>query len=65
MYSKEIIDLVKKMFYSGQSIQTISKNLMMPFNTIDYMVKNDYNRSKLKPGPRNKLNSHMETKIKR
>ena len=65
MYSKEIIDLMKKLFYSGQSIQTIYENLMMPYTTIDYMVKNNYNRNKLKPGPRNKLNSHMETKIKR
>ena len=65
MYSKELIELVKELFASGQTVGIISRNLRIPYTTINYMVKNNYKRNKLRSGLKKKLNSFHETKIKR
>ena len=65
MHSKKLIELVKELFASGQTVGIISKNLRITYTTIDYIFKNNYNRNKLRSEPKKKLNSHHETKIKK
>lgn len=65
MYSKDLIDKVKQLYDQDKSIAKVASKLSLPYTTVQYMVKNDYDRVKGKRGRPKLLKEREKTKIKR
>ena len=65
MKDKAIIELVQKKRSEGMSLQKIADQLYLSKSTVQYMVKNDYNRPKKRRGPKKRLTERISSRIKR
>lgn len=65
MHSKEIIQLVKEKSKQGLSEMKISELLNIKKSTVHYMIHNNYERFKMKPGNKSKLTKFDKLKMKR
>ena len=64
MYSKDFLQKVRKLYSKHKTYRKVASSLGMNHSTVRYMVKNDYSRVKKKSGPRKKISSRQQTKIK-
>lgn len=56
---------MKKERTEGKSLQKIADELCLSKSTVQYMIKNDYERKKMKTGPKKKITWRVSTRIKR
>jgi len=52
MYSKDLIEKVRELYNQNKNIRKTSRILNINYSTVNYMIKNDYARVKIKPGPK-------------
>ena len=65
MHSKELIEKVKEKFGKVGCLIETARSFELPLSTVEYMVKNDYNKSKKKRGRRPALSPRENLQIKR
>ena len=65
MHSVEIIDRVKETFEANRSIRKTAKIYNLPTSTVQYMVKNDYKKTKKDIGRPRSIGSKENTRIKK
>lgn len=65
MHSKELIEKVKEKYEEVKCLQETAEIFKLPLSSVEYMVKNDYDRSKKKRGPKSVLTSRENFRIKR
>lgn len=65
MYNKQTINKVRKLGQSGIPRREIGRRYHIPESSVRYILKNDYERVKRKPGPKFKVTKRQETRIKR
>lgn len=65
MHSKEIIQLVKTKAQEGKTYSQIASETGLAKSVVGYMVNNDYEKKKKRPGPARKIGKKEEMSIKR
>lgn len=65
MLPKSLIDLIKKKRLDGESLSSIAEHLRLSKATVQFVVKNNYNKKKKKTGPKRKLNKAALLRMKR
>lgn len=65
MYSKDLIEKVRELYNQNKNIRETSRILNINYSTVNYMIKNDYARVKIKPGPKKIIKNRLKTRIKR
>jgi hypothetical protein len=59
MYSKDLVQKVRKAYAKQKSYRKVAKAFLM----VEYIVKNDYSRPKKKTGPKKRLNNRLKGRI--
>ena len=65
MHSRDLIEAVKAMYRKEGNYEKIAKFLDLPANSVRFMVNNNYDKVKKKPGKRKILGVRDDNRIKR